>query len=58
MNRKQCPLKAMAPCWKEKCAWYLVQSKQCAVPLIASSLASIKTDMIAINERLNSGDPL
>lgn len=33
-----CPLKAMAPCWKERCAWYSVRNKQCAIPLIASQL--------------------
>ena len=37
-NRRQCPLKQMAPCWKEKCAWYLVKSKQCCIPLMASTM--------------------
>lgn len=42
MNKKQCPLKAMgSPCSKENCAWYLVHSKQCAVPLIASALKNM-----------------
>lgn len=35
---KDCPLRPMYNCYKEKCAWYLVQSKQCAIPLIASRL--------------------
>ena len=36
---KWCPLTTtFAPCVKEKCAWYLVHSKQCAIPLIASEL--------------------
>ncbi|MFH1327932.1 MAG: hypothetical protein ABIH76_03665 [Candidatus Bathyarchaeota archaeon] len=41
-----CPLKAMAPCWKEKCAWYLVHSKQCCLPLIASEIQKIRKDWI------------
>ncbi|GAH96740.1 unnamed protein product [marine sediment metagenome] len=36
---KQCPMKPMDyPCSKEICAWYLVHSKQCAIPKIASEL--------------------
>ena len=37
---KECPLKKgpYDKCSKEKCAWYLVKSKQCAVPLIASEI--------------------
>ena len=46
---RMCPLKAMAPCWKEKCAWYLVRSKQCAIPLIANSL---KTRRIFFEQKL------
>jgi len=34
---KYCPMKGI-PCTHEKCAWYLVHSKQCAIPLIASQL--------------------
>ena len=40
---KWCPLRAsgMVPCWKERCAWYLVHNKQCAIPLYASNLKGI-----------------
>jgi len=46
-NRKQCPLRHMAPmatCCKEKCAWYLVYSKQCAIPLLASQMQRLTAE--------------
>jgi len=52
MNRKECPLKAMAPCWKEKCAWYLVKSKQCAIPLMASKLTDQKDFLNGIHRQI------
>jgi len=38
--KKECPLKhgPYHHCSKETCAWYLVKSKQCAIPLIASQI--------------------
>ena len=57
-NRRQCPLKQMAPCWKEKCAWYLVKSKQCCIPLIASELQRFRQVEKAILERWKKVDSL
>ena len=34
---KECPIQRSAVCMKQLCAWYLVKSKQCAIPLIATS---------------------
>jgi len=40
---KECPIARQLPkCIKEKCTWYLVHSKQCAIPLIASELANTR----------------
>ncbi|MFH1327290.1 MAG: hypothetical protein ABIH76_00320 [Candidatus Bathyarchaeota archaeon] len=44
MNKKECPLQHLG-CLKEKCAWYLVHSKQCAIPLIASKLQLFVEDL-------------
>lgn len=46
MNTKECPLMPRAPCTKEKCAWYLVHSKQCAIPLIASQIQRLAANVI------------
>jgi len=51
MNKRACPLVRLTKvdallllheCWKEKCAWYLVHSKQCCIPLIASRLEHLE----------------
>jgi len=46
---KECPIARQRPkCIKEKCAWYLVQSKQCAIPLYASNLKGIHEILKAV----------
>jgi len=36
-SKRMCPMNQHYDCGKEKCAWYLVHSKQCGVPLLAST---------------------
>jgi len=53
-------------CCKEKCAWYLVHSKQCAIPLIVSELQKARKSKEAYDAKLltaferkgDTGDPL
>ena len=56
---KFCPLRAAfaIACCKEKCAWYLVHSKQCAIPLIASRLSDV-AKIIQEPTAVNIGPPI
>lgn len=55
MNTKECPFRPKAPCTKQKCAWYLVHSKQCAIPLLASEFQKIRIQLYHLSKEAGYG---
>ena len=59
---KECPLRAKSAwpkCMGRECAWYLVRSKQCAIPLIASNMQSLAkfydVTKLIVTEKVKAG---